>query len=190
MIKESEEQDAIVTGVKSAATAAAERAAAASTAKIASVIAKQAATMAAKVAAPTAVKPPPWTCYHPSNPLSKATGNANLFTATARATAQDKRKRTERDHITNIGEHYQEQFKRIAKENGVSDEKLHELDNIHNLQGAQDQLLLALQTLMVGDDLECISVAEELSNQVGLDTALFEEMTVHPTTLSTLSLYV
>jgi len=104
---------------------------------------------------------------------------ANAKNATARATAQKKKKRDGQEQVNQIGEHYQAEFRRIAKEKGVSDKKLEELDHLHTKEGSQEKLLHALQTLMVGEDLECVSVAEELANQVGLDTALFEEMTAY-----------
>jgi hypothetical protein len=178
-IKEVEEQAATTVGVKSAATVVAERTAAAITARTASAMAKQAAelaTTAAKVARPTK---PVWTCFHSLDPRADTQARLNIKNATARATAQKKKKSDEQGHINKIGEHYQAEFKRIAKEKGVSDAKLKELDYLHQKEGSQEKLLHALQTLMVGDDLECISVAEEIAQQVGLNTALFEEMTVY-----------
>jgi hypothetical protein len=98
--------------------------------------------------------------------------------ASARANAQ--RKSTgKRDAVNQIGEQWQTEFRHIARENGVAEAKLAELDETHCKEGSQEKLLHALKTLMVGEGDNCTTVAQELSSQAGLSSEIFEEMAVY-----------
>ena len=72
-----------------------------------------------------------------------------------------------------------QKFRRIARENGVAEVKLEELDETHCKGGSQEKLLHALKTLMVGGDDNCTTVAQELTSQASLSSEIFEEMAVY-----------
>jgi hypothetical protein len=72
-----------------------------------------------------------------------------------------------------------QKFRRIARENGVAEVKLEELDETHCKGGSQEKLLHALKTLMIGEGDNCTTVAQELASQAGLSSEIFEEMAVY-----------
>jgi hypothetical protein len=51
--------------------------------------------------------------------------------------------------------HWQEEFKRITREKGVSEEKLEELNDTHSKGGPHERLMHALKTLVVGNESTC-----------------------------------
>jgi site-specific DNA-cytosine methylase len=119
-----------------------------------------------------------WRCYHENDPRSHSQAKANVRQASARANAQ--RKSTDkRDAVNQIGKHWQAEFRRIARENGVTEAKLAELDETHCKEGSQEQLLHALKALMIGEGESCTTVAQELASQAGLSNEIFEEMAVY-----------
>jgi hypothetical protein len=65
--------------------------------------------------------------------------------------------------VNRVGEQWHAQFRRIAREKGVTDEKLDQLEKTHLQKGSQEQLMRALKTLMVGAEDECVDVASELA---------------------------
>jgi hypothetical protein len=68
----------------------------------------------------------------------------------------------------------------IARENGVAEAKLAELDETHcSKESSQEKLLHALKTLMVGEDDSCTAVAQELASQASPSSEIFEEMAVY-----------
>ena len=78
--------------------------------------------------------------------------------------------------MNRVGEQWHKEFRRIAKEKGVSEEKLDELEGTHLKPGANEQLMKALKVLMVGTPDECVDVATELAEQQHLDATIFTAM--------------
>ena len=140
----------------------------------------QAIEATAKAVKPTTTTPSAgWRCYHESDPRSKSQAQANARASAARAKTRKEKRDEGAEHINQIGVHWQDEFKRIARSKGVSEEKLKELNETHCKEGSQERLMHALKTLMVGDENTCTSVAQELADQVGLEGELFEEMATY-----------
>jgi hypothetical protein len=99
---------------------------------------------------PTATTPSAgWRCYHEDDPRSHSRAQANARASAARAKPQKKKSGDGAERINQIGTHWQDEFKRIAREKGVSEKKFEELNNTHCKEGSQEGLLHALKTLMV-----------------------------------------
>jgi hypothetical protein len=118
-------------------------------------------------------------CYHESDARSKSQAQANARASATRAKTRKEKRDEGAEHINQIGVHWQDEFKRIARSKGVSEEKLKELNETDRKEGPQERLMHALKTLMVGDENTCTSVAQELADQVGLEGELFEEMATY-----------
>jgi hypothetical protein len=118
------------------------------------------------------------TCYHPSNHRVHATAKANA------AKAKRRKQRPEDARVNKLGEQWAADFKRRARANGVSDERLREIDSTHLKHGAQEQLMHALKVLMVGTAEECVDVATELAEQQDIDANIFAAMADYAATNS------
>ena len=96
----------------------------------------------AKSVKPTTTTPSTgWRCYHESDPRSKSKAQANARVSAARAKTRKEKRDEGAEHINQIGIHWQDEFKRIAKSKGVSDEKLKELNETHRKEGPQECLM-------------------------------------------------
>lgn len=119
-----------------------------------------------------------WRCYHPNSLQSQDTAQ----TKAARTNAQ--KQHPENEHVNRVGEQWQAQFRRIAREKGVTDEKLDQLEETHLQKGSQEQLMRTLKTPMVGADDECVDVASELAEQQGISAEVFTAMAKYAATNS------
>jgi hypothetical protein len=119
-----------------------------------------------------------WRCYHPNNHHSQDAAQ----TTAARAKAQ--KQHPENEHVNRVGEQWHAQFRRIAREKGVTDEKLDQLDKTHLQRGSQEQLMRALKALMAGAEDECVDVAPELAEQQGISAEVLTAMAKYAATNS------
>jgi hypothetical protein len=73
-----------------------------------------------------------WRCYHPNNHHSQDAAQ------TTAASAKAQKQHPENEHVNRVGEQWHAQFRRIAREKGVTDEKLDQLEKTHLQKGSQE----------------------------------------------------